>query len=160
MLLLLLHGTWADNARAIAKQGFDEALSQRALYGRGVYFTTDACKVAQYPCSGYRGIGSSATSGCIIVARVVLGHPYMADEPMNAHMRPSGVRSEPDEDEGAWAVGAQLLFTGLPIRTAGPRFAVQADFDLVSSREDIAGGAYRAYIEENIEECVTSRRTL
>merc|ERR1712151_1025441 len=52
----------------------------RGLYGRGVYFTTDSCKAQQY-C----GNGSDRT---IILARVLLGHPYITSGPLHSHDRP------------------------------------------------------------------------
>merc|ERR1712129_157773 len=81
--VVLLHGTTADVADKIAKQGFDERLCERGLYGRGVYFTTDFCKTLQYCDVG--------TSKCVLVARVILGHPYMAQGPMETHERPPEV---------------------------------------------------------------------
>ena len=46
--VVLLHGATEENAQQIVKQGFDERLTQPKLYGRGVYFTADACKAVQY----------------------------------------------------------------------------------------------------------------
>ena len=42
--VLLLHGTSEESARLIIRHGFDDRLTQRTHYGRGVYLTTDACK--------------------------------------------------------------------------------------------------------------------
>ena len=39
--VLLLHGTTEENATSIMREGFDDRLTHRHLYGRGVYFTTD-----------------------------------------------------------------------------------------------------------------------
>ena len=78
--VLLLHGTADDNVAHILQEGFDDRLSQRKLYGPGIYFTTDACKAAQY-------CGHGAT-GCIIIARVLLGHPFLAEGPLPKTERP------------------------------------------------------------------------
>ena len=43
---LLLHGTTESKAAQILRQGFDERQARTNLYGRGVYFTTEACKAA------------------------------------------------------------------------------------------------------------------
>merc|ERR1712187_1056334 len=67
------------------KQGFDERLTQRKLYGRGVYFTSDACKAAKY-C----GMGG----GCLIVARVLLGQAFFADRPMPDLERPPEIQGQ------------------------------------------------------------------
>jgi len=79
--VMLLHGTGEENAMHIARQGFDERLTQRRLYGRGVYFTIDACKAAQYAGDG----------GCLIMARVLLGHPFLAEATMPECERPPEV---------------------------------------------------------------------
>ena len=81
---LLLHGT--EHAESIVKQGFDDRLSTRNLYGRGVYFTTDSCKAEQY--CGNPGAPGFRT---IIVARVLLGHAFLAEGPMETHQRPPPV---------------------------------------------------------------------
>ena len=81
--LLLLHGTTQANANHILQQGFDDRLSGTIgmLYGTGVYFTSNSCKAMQY-------CNNDAQGGCIFIARVVLGHPYMARGPMRSHKRP------------------------------------------------------------------------
>lgn len=81
--VLLLHGTSMENAEHIVTQGFDERMTQRKLYGPGVYLTSDACKAAQYCGKGRQG--------CIIIARVLLGHPFEARGPMPSHDRPPAV---------------------------------------------------------------------
>ena len=43
----LLHGTSAANADIIAKQGFNERFTKRALYGKCVYLTIDTCKACR-----------------------------------------------------------------------------------------------------------------
>ena len=58
--VLLLHGTTADIATSIRVEGFDDRLSNRAMYGNGIHLSTDPCKVSQY-CKGDAGsIGNSA----------------------------------------------------------------------------------------------------
>merc|ERR1712194_70600 len=66
----------------IRREGFDDRLNdpKRMLYGHGLYFSTESCKCAQY--CGHGDIGY------FILARVVLGHPYMATGPMKTHGRP------------------------------------------------------------------------
>lgn len=66
--ILLLHGT--KSAAEIAREGFDDRLNERSFYGVGNYFSTDHCKVQQYYEKG--------SSGCVILARVLLGHPFEA----------------------------------------------------------------------------------
>ena len=78
--VLPLHGTNHDNITEIACEGSDERLSQRKLFGRGIYLTTDSCKADQYCGHG--------TNGCIIVARVLLGQLFLAERPMQMHERP------------------------------------------------------------------------
>jgi len=75
---LLLHGTPSSNVQHILRQGFDDRLAGRDLYGAGLYLTSDFCKAAQYTTEGC----------CVFLARVVLGHPYMATGPMKTHKRP------------------------------------------------------------------------
>merc|ERR1712183_645296 len=50
--VLLLHGTSNENASRIVQAGFDDRLSTRAMYGNGIYFTTEPCKAYQYCTSG------------------------------------------------------------------------------------------------------------
>ena len=69
-----LHGT--SKAEDIAAQGFDDRMNRRALYGIGVYLTIESCKAAQY-----------SEGGTIIVTKALLGHPYMAQGPMETHLR-------------------------------------------------------------------------
>ena len=57
-------------------------MAQRGLYGRGIYFTTDCCKAMQFCDRG---------SGCIILAQVVLGLPFMAEGPKTIYERPSEI---------------------------------------------------------------------
>ena len=46
----------------------------RGLHGHGIYFTVDACKAHQFCDDG--------AEGCMILARVVLGHPFFATGPI------------------------------------------------------------------------------
>ena len=70
---LLFHGTSFETAKKIAKEGFDSRLArENGYYGKGTYFASQSCKSAQYS----EMYGSSQK--CIILARVVLGHPYYA----------------------------------------------------------------------------------
>eukprot|EP00929_Paragymnodinium_shiwhaense_P095120 TRINITY_DN56098_c0_g1_i1.p1 TRINITY_DN56098_c0_g1~~TRINITY_DN56098_c0_g1_i1.p1 ORF type:complete len:560 (+),score=45.52 TRINITY_DN56098_c0_g1_i1:339-2018(+) len=79
----VFHGTKASNVDGITKEGFIHQLSDRNLYGKGVYFAADFCKAMQY--------AKEADSNgrlCVIIARVVLGHPYMARGSMNNQRPP------------------------------------------------------------------------
>ena len=80
--ILLLHRTHQSSATKIMQQGFDQRLAQRRLYGRGIYFTAESCKARQV---GKRHHDTS----CIMLTRVVLGHPFMAEGPMTKHERPT-----------------------------------------------------------------------
>ena len=77
---LLLHGTTEANAQHIMREGFDDRMCSRGLYGRGVYFACNSCKASQY-------CGSNSLR-CVILARVILGHPHWAEGPMRTHERP------------------------------------------------------------------------
>jgi len=85
--VLLLHGTTEDNAMCVVREGFDDRLSHRHLYGRGIYLTTDPCKAMEYCNDG--------PIKCILVARVILGHPFLADGPMKNSDRPPEVTHLP-----------------------------------------------------------------
>ena len=52
--------------RQIVREGFGDRLGWCNSYGRGVYVTTELCNIKQY-----------SEEGCIILARVVLGHPFV-----------------------------------------------------------------------------------
>ena len=124
----MLQGTTADNALRIAHQGFDERLSERlserALYGSGVYFTIDACKAAQYS-------GSDATR-CIIVARAILGHPFMAQGPMHSSKRAPLVADRNDPHD------CVIAHPGIPNGEGkGKSKGRQAHWEFVSKREDV-----------------------
>ena len=64
-------------------QGFDDRVNRRGPYGAGVYLSVDACKAFQY-CEVSRS-GELE----LVVARAILGHPYMATGP-NAYATPHG----------------------------------------------------------------------
>jgi len=65
----LWHGTRRDKLDAILREGLDEHVSQlTGLYGAGVYFSDEACKVLQYTDEGDRR--------CLLYCRVTLGRPY------------------------------------------------------------------------------------
>ena len=75
--VLLIHGTTQDKIDQIANFGFDERLvRERGLYGQGVYFTDQSCKSFQYSGAKWQ------SSGCFIIARLILGHPYHAPGPL------------------------------------------------------------------------------
>eukprot|EP00415_Alexandrium_ostenfeldii_P004616 UN4616 len=74
--VLLLHGCPTESIPYIVEYGFDERLNKRGgLYGNGVYFTFESCKAAQYTGPG--------TEGTLILARVILGHPFQAEGPLS-----------------------------------------------------------------------------
>ncbi|CAE7562345.1 TNKS2 [Symbiodinium sp. CCMP2592] len=84
---LLLHGTRRENKEVIAKKGFNERLSgSKGLYGQGIYFADQSCKCYQY--SGAAG----GSDGIFIVARVLLGDPFIAKGTM------LGEREAPERD--------------------------------------------------------------
>lgn len=75
--VLLIHGTTSDKVEQIANFGFDERLArENGLYGQGVYFTDQSCKSFQYSGAKWQN------SGCLIIARVILGHPCEAQGPL------------------------------------------------------------------------------
>lgn len=120
--VLLLHGTSEESAAQIARQGFDERLTHRMLYGRGVYFTTDACKALQY-CGDTDG-------GCIIVARVLLGHPFLAEGPMNKCERP------PEVEGTGFQHDSIVVRPGIANGVKGKGKGVQVHWEFVVPRGD------------------------
>ena len=62
------------------REGFDDRLGWCNSYGRGVYVTTELCNIKQY-----------SEEGCIILARVVLGHPFVDTAAMLDEPRPPAV---------------------------------------------------------------------
>ena len=92
--VLLIHGTTQDRIDQIANFGFDERLARESgLYGQGVYFTDQSCKSFQY--SGAK----SQNSGCFIIARVILGHPYHALGPLK-HLKVEPMVDSNDPSKG------------------------------------------------------------
>ena len=81
--VLHYHGTTTARTQHIMRQGFDERLCSRGLYGRGVYFTRESCKALQYCDEG--------RDRCLILARVLLGDLFWAKGPMRTHKRPPEV---------------------------------------------------------------------
>lgn len=87
--IIALHGTSETNVRKIVESGFDERLArENGLYGQGVYFSDESCK-----CLQYSGALNSGAVGCIVVARLLLGDPYLTPGPRK------GERIEPYRDE-------------------------------------------------------------
>jgi len=77
--ILLIHGTTQDKIDQIASFGFDERLARESgLYGQGVYFTDQSCKSLQYSRADW------GNTGCFIIARVILGHPFDAPGPLKS----------------------------------------------------------------------------
>ena len=78
--VLVIHGTTSDKTTQIANFGFDERLARESgLYGQGIYFTDQSCKSLQY--SGVQ-TWQNQSSGCFIIARVILGRPMYAQGPL------------------------------------------------------------------------------
>lgn len=121
---LLFHGTTEDKLQLITEQGFDERLCTGGLYGRGVYFTTDFCKAAQYCGDG--------PVRCVILARVLLGHPFLASGPMESHERPPQV-------DGITALhDSTIARPGIQNdRRRGQRRSVQVHWEFVVDRGDL-----------------------
>ena len=68
----LFHGTTPEAADAIANEGFDPTRAdEHARYGRGVYFTDEACKAQQY--AGSRTLADGGVLRCVLYCRVALG---------------------------------------------------------------------------------------
>jgi hypothetical protein len=83
--VFLLHGSRETNIQQILNHGFDDRLNTQTLYGRGVYFTLDACKAAQY-CDKDGG------ALLFVLSRVLLGHYHLPEEPSPQALRPPLVR--------------------------------------------------------------------
>jgi len=125
--VVLLHGCHLDIAEKIARQGFDERMCKRCFYGHGVYLTTDFCKALQYCDPG--------PSKCILVARVILGHPYFAKGAMDA-------RDRPPEAEGHGVPHDSIIARpGIPRRGRGWNYgregAYQIHWEFVIPRGDL-----------------------
>ena len=85
---ILLHGTEEkNNVIHIAQQGFDERFNKGHFYGRGIYLTSEACKAVHH-----------GHESCVVVARVLLGYPYMAKGPMRDAPRPPDVELDKPGD--------------------------------------------------------------
>eukprot|EP00929_Paragymnodinium_shiwhaense_P043601 TRINITY_DN22414_c0_g1_i1.p1 TRINITY_DN22414_c0_g1~~TRINITY_DN22414_c0_g1_i1.p1 ORF type:complete len:570 (+),score=57.79 TRINITY_DN22414_c0_g1_i1:112-1821(+) len=119
--VLLLHGTENRHVQQIIEQGFDERLSKRGLYGRGVYFASEACKAAQY-C--YTGKGR-----CIIVARALVGYPYFAQGPLQQLQRP------PEQTDGT-LYDSIIAKPGIPNGKGGSKGS-QLHWEFVIPRGDL-----------------------
>ena len=90
--VLLIYGTQNANTDQIAEFGFDPHLvGESGPYGQGVYFTDQSCKGLQY--SG----ADVCTTGCVIIARVILGHCYNAAGPLQTKVGPLVDPSNPSE---------------------------------------------------------------
>ena len=77
-LALRVHGPAQQNAANIIQQGFAERLTQRELYGRGVYFATDACK-AEHRFYIFCNLTAHLNTGSGIM--VVLSMQYLTGAP-------------------------------------------------------------------------------
>eukprot|EP00931_Biecheleriopsis_adriatica_P079149 TRINITY_DN5255_c0_g1_i5.p1 TRINITY_DN5255_c0_g1~~TRINITY_DN5255_c0_g1_i5.p1 ORF type:complete len:428 (+),score=46.78 TRINITY_DN5255_c0_g1_i5:225-1508(+) len=80
---LLLHGTRHSAVSKIAKLGFDERVARGGRYGDGAYFAENSCKSHQYS-----DMCAETGERCMILARVVLGIPYLTNGPMKSCRRP------------------------------------------------------------------------
>jgi hypothetical protein len=75
----LFHGTDAANLESIVRQGLKTEFSLRSrgtqTYGKGLYFTDNACKASQYARNG------DSLGNVILVCRVVLGSAEILSAP-------------------------------------------------------------------------------
>lgn len=78
--VMLFHG--ASVAESIAVEGFDYRLAKQGFYGKGTYFSTQACKAHQYAVSSPR---------TIMISRVTLGNPHFATAVDKTMVRPPNV---------------------------------------------------------------------
>jgi hypothetical protein len=73
--MFLFHGTSKTVAETIASSGFNIKFSKHSnLYGKGIYFASNACKSYNY------SKREENKKYYFIISRVVLGNPLMADE--------------------------------------------------------------------------------
>ena len=81
--VFLFHGTKADLKDVIAHSGFDERVANLAgLFGAGVYFAENSSKSDEY-CT------PDKTGSCFMfLCRVMLGTPFLAEQPMRQLRRP------------------------------------------------------------------------
>ena len=127
--VLLVHGTTQERAASIMQQGFDDRLGNRALYGSGVYFTTDACKADQY-CG-------QTNPRVIILVRVLIGHAFIAEGPMSTHKRP------PIADGYGVPHDSTIAHPGIPnVQSKGKgkgkgKTATQQHYEFVAPRGDL-----------------------
>jgi len=70
----LFHGAPWKKIQSIVLEGLDNRCADRATYGYGAYFASQACKCWQYCCPKQTG----QQVGYIVVARVALGEPFWA----------------------------------------------------------------------------------
>lgn len=129
---LLLHGTYGDIASKIIKQGFDARLcSESALYGHGVYFTTESCKALQYT------RGQPGETGWLLVARVTLGDAYFTPGHRVQSLRPperhasgklyDSVVAKPGIPKGTGGLQVHWEFV-VPDRQAYPELLIKIEF--------------------------------
>lgn len=77
----LLHGTTAENVELIVEEGLKTrfSLNTNPTYGRGLYFTDNACKASQY----------TQGDNVILVCRVVLGNTEVLRRPCPRNLFPA-----------------------------------------------------------------------
>lgn len=86
---LLLHGTRDfHTGQAIAMEGFDNRVASSGLYGKGIYFTDQTCKSAQYATpKGLKEKTSEDMIGTILIASVAIGDPFHVQGPTRSYSR-------------------------------------------------------------------------
>ncbi|CAJ1353163.1 unnamed protein product, partial [Effrenium voratum] len=85
------HGTTDSMVDFVWKEGFDARLSRKGLYGKGAYFSPDACKANQYTCQEERDRpmkGDPSRLRHLLLCRVVLGEPCYPQGDLKAALRP------------------------------------------------------------------------
>ena len=121
--VLLIHGTTPDKVEEIANYGFDERLANKCgLYGQGVYFTDQSCKSFQYSGAKWQD------SGCFIIARVILGHPFPATGPLKQ------LKVEPMVDSNDPSKGRCHSVIAQPGTPTGGQPQVHREFVLFNGR--------------------------
>jgi len=95
--VLAFHGTTEKIARLIAESGFDFRSARNGLYGLGTYLSTQSCKSHQYTKRG------SPEEHTVILARVVLGRPYVTKSALG-----DTVRKPPDGHDSVIANPGQM----------------------------------------------------
>ena len=86
--MFVLHGTSRTNAMNILEEGFNERACVGASYGKGVYFSPQACKSGHHASIGDDGLC------CLLVARVVLGSIHYTESHQGSSLRRPPVRSD------------------------------------------------------------------